>query len=675
MVAQYAAKSQNGVLDKFSRFRGFLMSIGMDASLGRGLPNWVAVYFFFVVILAPVANSLAAEPKAYSSYDDQIRPLLDEMTLEEKVGQMTQAELGYLKDHPGDIQKYHIGSVLSGGGSDPAEGNGLTAWTDAYDNCQKQALESRLGIPILYGIDGVHGHNNVIGAVIFPHHIGLGCTRDPQIVEEVGRVTAKEIRATGIQWTFAPCVTVPRDERWGRTYEGFSEDPDVVAELGEAMTRGLQGERLREPLSVVACVKHFVGDGGTSAQTGEYQQGTTSFGNEGNSDDVKMKLDQGNTQVDEATLRSIHLAPYLPSIEAGVGTVMPSYSRWNGVKCSASKFLLTDVLKNELGFQGFLISDYNAIDQIDPDYKKAVEISINAGMDMAMAPNTYKAFYESLIELVKEGRVPQNRIDDAVTRILRVKAAAGLLDKDRSQLADRSLHTSFGSPEHRAVAREAVRKSLVLLKNEDDLLPLARSAGRIHVAGKNADDVGNQCGGWTIQWQGESGDVTEGTTILEAIEDTVGDDAKVTFAIDGSGAAGADVGVLVIGEPPYAEGNGDTAELALASEDVAAFKKMKEADIPIVVVLVTGRPLMLDPILDDADAIVAAWLPGTEGQGVADVLFGDYAPTGKLSFTWPKSVKQIPINVGDEEYAPQFAFGFGLSYAEEPVTTAATGGN
>ena len=318
---------------------------------------------------------------------------------------------------------------------------------------------------------------------------------------------------------------------------------------------------------------------------------------------------------------------------------MPSYSRWNGVKCSGSKFLLTDVLKNELGFEGFLISDYNAIDQVDPDYKQAVEISINAGMDMAMAPNTYKQFYESLLELVHEGRVPQSRIDDAVTRILRVKAAIGLLDKNRSQLADRSLHKSFGSAEHRAVARDAVRKSLVLLKNENDVLPLAKSASRIHVAGKSADDIGNQCGGWTIEWQGKSGDITTGgTTILEAIEDTVADGTKVTYAKDGSGAKGADVGVLVIGEPPYAEGNGDTGELALAAEDVAAFESMKAAGIPVVVVLVSGRPLILEPILADADAVVAAWLPGTEGQGVADVLFGDFAPTGKLSFTWPRSV-------------------------------------
>ncbi len=366
----------------------------------------VAGSFLFVAVAGNLAESLRAdEPKSYSSYNAQVQPLLDKMTLEEKIGQMTQPELGHLMNHLEDIEKYHVGSVLSGGGSDPVDGNSLEAWTDAYDECQKHALKTRLGIPILYGVDAVHGHNNVIGAVMFPHHIGLGCTRDPELVEEVGRITADEVRATGINWTFAPCLTVPRDERWGRTYEGFSEDPQVVATLGEAMVRGLQGDRLRDPLAVLACAKHFVGDGGTSARSGEFRQGTTAFGNDGSNSHTSMKLDQGNTQVDEATLRSVHLAPYLPAIEAGVGSIMPSYSRWNGVKCSGDKFLLTDVLKNELGFEGFLISDYNAIDQIDPaDYKRSVEISINAGMDMAMAPNTYKQFYKSLLELVHEGK-------------------------------------------------------------------------------------------------------------------------------------------------------------------------------------------------------------------------------------------------------------------------------
>jgi len=533
--------------------------------------------------------SVAKEPKSLSSFDPQIKPLLERMTLEEKIGQMTQPELGYVEKNPKDIERYFVGSVLSGGGGDPQAGNSLEAWTDAYDLCQSHALKTRLGIPILYGIDAVHGHSNVIGAVIFPHNIGLGCADDPDLVEEINRITALEMRATGVNWNFAPCVTVPRDERWGRTYEGFGEEPKLVARLGEAAIRGMQGERLSDPLAVVACAKHYVGDGGTAPNSGAYQQGTTAFGAGANGVQQRMKFDQGDTRVDEAELRRVHLAPYLNAIGAGVGTVMPSYSSWNGAKCTGNKYLITDVLKNELGFEGFVISDYNAIDQVHPDYDRAVEISINAGVDMAMAPNTYKKFYNTLKKLVEEGKVPRSRIDDAVTRILRVKAAAGLLDDGRSHLADRSLHEAFGSAEHRAVARDAVRKSLVLLKNDDQALPLSRELERVHVAGRSADDIGNQCGGWTIEWQGKSGDVTTGgTTILEAIQDTVADGTKVTHSKDGNGAAGADVAIVVIGETPYAEGDGDSADLALAAEDIAAVRNAKAAGVPVVVVLISS---------------------------------------------------------------------------------------
>jgi beta-glucosidase len=458
------------------------------------------------------------------------------------------------------------------------------------------------------------------------------------LIEQVQRVTAEEIRATGIQWAFGPCVTVPQDIRWGRTYEGFSEDPKLVRELAGPAVRGFQGAELNDPLGVLACAKHFVGDGGTT------------FGS------AKTGLDQGDTRVDEATLRRLHLQGYITAIEAGVGTIMPSYSSWNGVKCSASKRLLTEILKKELGFQGFLISDYNALDQISPDFKEAVGISINAGMDMAMVPTRYREYFNDLKALVNEGRVPVSRIDDAVLRILRVKFAMGLMDPNRNQLADRSLQKSFGSPEHRAVARQAVRESMVLLKNEGKTLPLSKSAPRLHIAGKNADDIGNQCGGWTIDWQGKSGDVTTGgTTILAAIRNTVSKDTKVTFSKDGSGATGATVGVVVIGETPYAEMKGDRPDLALAPEDIAAVKTMKAAGIPVIVVLVSGRPMILGDVLDQASAVVAAWLPGTEGQGVADVLFGDYKPTGKLSFTWPRSV-------GQGTAAPLFAYGYGLKY-------------
>ena len=594
----------------------------------------------------------ARGPRPLKSYDAQARELLNQMTLEEKVGQMTQAEQDALKE-PSDVQTYSLGSLLSGGSSDPKAGNSLNAWTDLYDRVQTLSLKTRLGIPILYGIDAVHGHSNVLGATVFPHNVGLGCTRNASLVERSARVTAEEVRATGINWTFAPCVTVPRDERWGRTYEGFGESPELARDLGEAAVRGFQGDDLGDPLSVLACAKHYAGDGGTFMGTGGFEHPVTK----------KHYLDQGDTRVDEAELRRVHMQGYVSTVRAGVGTIMPSYSSWNGTKLSAHKYLMTDVLKGELGFDGFLISDYNAIDQITKDYKQAIETSINAGMDMVMVPTKYREFHTLLVQLVREGRVPQSRVDDAVMRILRVKVAMGLTERGRSVLADRRLHRTFGSAEHRAVARECVRQSLVLLKNDRRTLPLRRNAARIHVAGKCADDIGNQCGGWTIDWQGKSGAVTTGgTTILQAVKDTVSRRTRVTHSKDGSGARGADVGLVVVGETPYAEGVGDREDLPLDAEDAAAIDNMKRAGIPVVVVLISGRPLILGDALAKADAFVAAWLPGTEGQGVADVLFGDYRPTGKLSFSWPRTAAQIPVNVGDRRYDPLFPYGYGLTF-------------
>ena len=602
------------------------------------------------------AQRRAALPRPLKSFDAQVREVLARMTLEEKVGQMTQPEQDALKELD-DIRNYFVGSLLSGGNSDPKRDgvtdNSLTAWTDMYDRYQTVAMKSRLGIPILYGVDAVHGHNNVIGATVFPHNIGLGCTRDPRLVEAAARVTAEEVRATGIQWTFAPCVTVPRDERWGRTYEGFAESPDLAASLGAAAVRGFQQNDLAHPLSVLACAKHYVGDGGT-------QMGTGTFGV---ADGGKPRLDQGDTRLTERELRRIHMPGYPATVRAGVGSIMPSYSSWNGTKVSGHKYLMTDVLKREIGFDGFLISDYNAVDQITKDYKQAIAMSINAGMDMVMVPQRYREFFDLLVANVKEGAVPQSRIDDAVTRILRVKFAMGMMDKNRSQLADRKLHNLFGSAGHRQAAIECVRASLVLLKNSRRALPLRKTAAHIHVAGRSADDIGNQCGGWTIDWQGKSGEVTTGgTTILQAIRNTVSRQTKVTYTRDGTNAAGAQVGVVVIGETPYAEGVGDRDDLSFAAEDVAAVENLKRAGLPVVAVLVTGRPLILEPILARCDAVVAAWLPGTEGQGVADVLFGDYRPTGKLSFSWPRTNAQIPVNVGDRPYNPLFRYGFGLSY-------------
>jgi len=624
----------------------------MKKSRTCALAGWLLLY-------AVLSAACSETPKRLSSFDPQAKELLQQMTLSEKIGQMTQPEQDQVLSHPGDMQKYFIGSVLSGGGSDPAEGNSLEAWTDLYDRVQEEAMKTRLAIPVLYGIDAVHGHSNVEGAVMFPHNIALGCSRDPDLVERIGRITAEEVRATGIQWTFAPCVTVPQDIRWGRTYEGFSEDPEIVRILGKAAVLGLQGTDLSNPLSILACAKHYIGDGGTTATTAApfgFPAGTP----------PRLRLDQGDTEVDEDTLRRIHLPGYITAIEAGAGSIMPSYNSWNGVKCSASKRLLTEILKEELGFEGFLISDYYAIDQIVPgDPKQSIMISINAGMDMAMVPGRYADFFNNLKELVEEEKVPMSRIDDAVTRILRVKYAMGLMDKDRSQKADRALHATFGSAQHRELAREAVRKSTVLLKNENKTLPLSKGVARVHVSGKSADNIGNQCGGWTVQWQGQTGEVTPGgTTILQAIKGAVSEGTEVTYSPDGTGAEGAAIGIAVVGELPYAEGMGDRSDLSLDAVDAATVNNLKSAGIPVVVLVISGRPLIIDEILPQADALLAAFLPGTEGQGIADVLFGDYSPTGKLSFSWPRSNDQLPLNIHTPEpdYDPLYPLGYGLSY-------------
>jgi beta-glucosidase len=592
----------------------------------------------------------AGRERALTAFDEQVKALLSQMTLEEKIGQMCQPDQGSLKN-PTDIETYFLGSLLSGGGSGPKNKADYTleGWTEMVDGYQKHALKTRLAIPLLYGADAVHGHNNIPGAVVFPHNIGLGCARDPKLVAKIERVTAEEVRATGINWVFSPCVTVPQDERWGRTYEGYSESPDLVKLLGGAAVRGFQGTRLADPLSVVACAKHFIGDGGTAPGTGK------GLGGKG--------WDQGDTHCDEATLRRIHLPGYIAALQEGVATIMPSYSSWNGAKCTGQKHLLTDILKQELGFEGFLISDYNAIDQLTSDYKKCIELSINAGIDMVMLTDHYSQFCRQLKELAEEGKVPMSRIDDAVTRILRVKFAAGLMEKGRSPLADRNLHQSFGSASHRAIARQAVRQSLVLLKNDRKTLPLSKRVPRIHVAGPGANDLGMQCGGWTIDWQGSLGNhVPGGTTILDGIKQAVSPNTKVTFSSDGNGAEGADVGVVIIGEKPYAEFNGDDARLTLAPENSQAVANLKKAGIPVVVILLSGRPVMLGEILNQADALVAAWLPGSEGEGVADVLFGDFKPAAKLSFGWPRSAAQIPAHAGDPNYDPLFKFGFGLTY-------------
>lgn len=590
---------------------------------------------------------------AAESAAQKARALLEQMTLEEKVGQMTQVDADALKGRNGDVQEYFLGSVLSGGNSDPADNHPRT-WLKSVRELQGWSLRTRLKVPLLYGIDAVHGHNNVLGAVIFPHNIGLGAARNPDLVEKAARATAEEMAGTGIRWAFAPCVAVSQNDRWGRTYESFGESPELVSELGAAAVRGFQGRRLSDSSAVLACAKHFLGDGGT-------QDG----------------VDQGNTVCDEAMLRKQHLAPYRAAIKAGTGSIMISYSSWNGQKLHGHKHLITDVLKGELGFEGFTVSDWAAIDQLPGDYTSDIETSINAGLDMIMIPNgpgqgnNYVQFIEQLKALVKEGRVSQARIDDAVQRILRVKFEMGLFEQP---FTDPALTETIGSAEHRQTALACVRQSLVLLKNSNDSLPLSKKLKRVHVVGKAADDLGMQCGGWTISWQGEPGTVTPGgTTILSAIRKTVASGVEVTFSADGSGAADADAVVAVIGETPYAEMKGDRADLRLSAEDTALIAKARTAGAPVITVLLSGRPLILGPALELSDAFVAAWLPGTEGQGVADVLFGDHAPTGKLSHTWPRSNEQVAVTTKSAE-PPQFPPGFGLSYKKVKASAARNSG-
>ncbi|HEY7922097.1 MAG TPA: glycoside hydrolase family 3 N-terminal domain-containing protein [Vicinamibacteria bacterium] len=623
------------------------------------IPRPAALLIPLVLTVPLLVDARATEPgsvpagqRALLAHEKEIDALIAQMTLDEKVGQMTQPDQMYLAA-PTDVATYHLGSLLSGGDSDPKKSNSFADWREMIDGYHAQTPASRLKIPLLYGVDAVHGHNNVVGAVVFPHNVGLGATRNAKLVEKISRITAQEVRATGANWTFAPCVTVARDERWGRSYEGFGEDTALAKELGAAAVRGFQGADLKGPQAVAACAKHYVGDGGTSWGTGLKD----ASGVQG--------IDQGETKVDEATLRKIHLAPYSDAIAAGVATIMPSYSSWNGVKCSGSKQLLTDILKSELGFQGFLISDYAAIDQLPGDYRSDVKTSIGAGMDMVMVPQKYQEFIATLKSLVEAGEVPQSRIDDAVRRILRVKFAMGLTP-GTTTASDTAMVAGFGSAEHRAVARRAVRESVVLLKNARHALPLKKTAKRIHVAGRGADDMPMQAGGWTVRWQGlrvkDKPDIAiPGTTILAAIK-AAAPSANVTYSKDASGAAGADAVVVVVGEQPYAEMQGDRSDLSLGPEDKAAIAAAKQSGAPVVVVLLSGRAMIVTDELNQSDAFVAAFLPGTEGAGVADVLFGDYKPTGKLPVSWPRSMAQIPTNVGDAMYDPLFKYGYGLTY-------------
>ncbi len=568
----------------------------------------------------------------------RVDALLAQMTLAEKIGQITQVEKNSLT--PAVVTEQFIGSVLSGGGGAP-ETNTPAAWRAMVAGFQQAALQTRLRIPLLYGVDAVHGHNNACGATIFPHNIGLGAAGDADLVERIGRATAEDLLATGIQWNFAPTLALPHDIRWGRTYEGYGQDPAIVTALGAAYLRGLQST---QP-AVAGSAKHFIGDGSTTF-------GSSLTNNLG----IQYLLDQGDTTLDEASLRACLLPPYQAAIAAGVQTIMVSFNGWHGVKMHAHHHLLTEVLKGELGFAGFIVSDWQAIDQIPGDYHHAVVAALNAGLDMVMVPFAYEQFIAEATQAVSSGEVPLARLDDAVRRILTVKFQLGLFEQPAGEGA---APAGLGGDAHRALAREAVRRSLVLLKNDDATLPIAADTPLVYVAGAAADDVGLQCGGWTISWQGEGGAITPGTSIVAGLRAALPPHTRLEYDAAGRFSGQAPVGIVVVAETPYAEGHGDRADLALPPADDALIAQMRARCKRLILVVLSGRPLILTDQLPALDALVAAWLPGTEGAGVADVLCGSQPFTGRLSFTWPRSLRQIPDPPVDDA-RPLFPRGFGL---------------
>ena len=617
---------------------------------------------------SPILATETLGPVIYTetsqTVEKRIEDLIARMTLDEKIGQMTQVEKNSIK--PGDITKYFIGSILSGGGGSPEE-NTPQAWYAMVEGFQKEALSTRLQIPILYGVDAVHGHGNLLNATVFPHNIGLGAANNPELMQKIGRATAEEMLATGIPWNFAPVVAVVQDVRWGRTYEGYGEETELVTSLSTAYLKGLQTLREEDnPVSgqsifVLATPKHFIGDGATiwgSSRTNDYQ------------------LDQGNMQTPEELVRKLYLPPYQSAVEAGALNVMASFSSWKGTKMHAEQYLLTMVLKDELGFSGFIVSDWQAMDQIYPDdYYASIVASVNAGVDMNMVPYDYIKFIETMKQALDNGDIPESRVDEAVRRILRVKFTLGLFERP---MPDTKYQATVRSREHLDLARRAVRESLVLLKNEKDALPLSQDTPVIFLAGAGANDIGLQSGGWTLEWQGKPGDEDEGTTILSGIRAAAGSRTRVEYNRDADfsefkdpegNPLVADVGILVLAEQPYAEGPGDKADISLTEEETRLITKMTEQSETVIVILLSGRPRVITKQLPLADAWVAAWLPGTEGSGVADVLFGEYPFSGKLSYSWPRSNEQLPININNSADktgcdAPLFLFGYGLEYGE-----------
>lgn len=642
-------------MDPFhDRFKVKFVIKSITTIMRRIVVALLVLFFMFSVEVMADTNGYILYKDPKQPINARIEDLMSKMTLAEKIGQMMQIER--VNATAQIMKEFSIGSILSGGGSGPRPQATPEEWVRMVNEFQTGSLSSRLGIPMIYGIDAVHGHNNVYKATIFPHNIGIGATRDPDLAKRIGAATAVEVRATGIPYVFSPCIAVCRDPRWGRCYESYSEDPNVVKEM-TTVVLGLQGQA--PPSSqkgipyvggrdkVVACAKHFVGDGGTV-----------------------NGINEANTIVTWNQLLTIHMPAYYNAIINGVSTVMVSYSSFNGVKMHADYDLITGFLKNKLQFKGFVISDYQGIDKIPSppfsNYTYSLEKSILAGIDMVMGIYNHKDFLEILTSLVEKKIIPISRIDDAVERILRVKFIAGLFENPLSDLGQTD---SIGSEAHRELAREAVRKSLVLLKNgeslDSPLLPLPKNPSRILVAGTHADNLGYQCGGWTMTWQGLSGNsLTQGTTILKAIEDAVDPATDVIYSENPEPgfvkSSNFSYAIVVVGETSYAEGYGDSSNLTIPEPGPTIITNVCR-NVKCVVVLISGRPVVIEPYLEWMNAVVAAWLPGTEGRGVSDVLFGDYGFTGKLPRTWFKTVDQLPMNVGDQRYDPLFPFGFGLT--------------
>lgn len=608
-------------------------------------------------------------PPLVPEVEERVSKILASMSVEEKVGQIIQPELKYVT--PQDVRKYHLGSILNGGGTTPNNDKRakLTDWVDlaeAFYQASMDESDGYQGIPLIWGSDAVHGHNNLYGATIFPHNIGLGAANDPDLMYKIGAATATEMAASGLDWTFGPTVAVVRDVRWGRTYESYSEDPEIVSNFASKMVEGIQGDiRVKgadRSEKIVATAKHYLGDGGTT-----------------------NGVDRGDTMLSESELKRIHAAGYITALNSDVMTTMASFNSWNGDRMHGHEYLLTDVLKERMNFQGFVVGDWDGHSHLPGCSSEHCPDAINAGLDMFMVPSKWEPLWHNTLKDVKEGRISMERLDDAVTRILRVKVLSGLYEAgpvSKRALAGKS--DKVGSEEHRAIAREAVRKSLVLLKNNDQLLPL-NPASKVLVTGDGAHNIGKQSGGWTITWQGtgtNNEDFPNASSILDGIKEVVGENGgsvnyqpefDVASAISNEGSK-PDVAIVVYGENPYAEWHGDIMNIEYqygTKTDLKTLKALKDAGIPVVSIVLSGRPLWMNKEINASDAFVAAWLPGTEGAGVADVVFAkkdgepNYDFHGRLSFSWPEYSHQATVNVGDEDYAPLFAYGYGLSYSDK----------